>query len=102
MRLSALTARVLTPSGAQGLAGWGLDSADGSAVRFKARRSALAPGLVGGEHEFAGGVVCKLHRGFKAHCFASPGQIFARNGGFPLWTSLAAPRSTWIEVVHAE
>jgi len=43
-----------------------------------------------------------LMRVFMARGLASPGRIFARNGGFPIWTSLAAPRSTWSEVVHAE
>lgn len=68
-------------------------SRTGALIRFNA-------GVV--EQELAGGVFCKLHRVFKAHCFASPGRIFALNGGFLFWTSLAAPRSTWNGVVHAE
>ena len=44
----------------RGLAGWGLASADGRAVWFKRRRSALAAG-----HGFAGGVFCKFEGGFQ-------------------------------------
>ena len=65
----------------RGLAGWGLASADGPAVWFKRRRSALAAGM-GSQVGFS----ASLRGDFRAH------------RRFPFWTSLAAPRSTGREL----